>query len=499
MSVAKIIEITAGSSKSFEDAVATGISRASDSLDEVQGAWIKEQKVKVDEGEGRRVPGHDDGDLPAQGRQEEVAAGAARGHGGRGPRGARRRPGLTGALGFASAAAYPVEERCALPRRRAPGGKAAVISNHLVAMLRDRVRRGAGRTALLDVGAGSPAEWPRLSWAGLGAQVDAVARALVELGVPELGRVAIWSANRMAWTVADLGILSARGTTVPIYASSTSAQAGYLLDEAAIDVLFVGGQTQYDRALALGRARLLVAFDPSVRFGPGPRSLRFEELLALGRRPGARRRGRGAARARHAGGPGDPHLHLGHDRRAARRHAHPRQLRRLLRRARRAPAGDRRCRPLALLPAAGARLRADLDLLRPLPRHDQPLPFRPGAGAGSHGRRAADDPVRRAALLREAPRRHPAQGRRRLARPPPALPLGGGDRRAGRRARTPGTLGSAAPEARPRPCRRARAEEAARGDRRLRPLLPLRRRADLARARGVLRRGRAAHRRTATA
>ena len=159
--------------------------------------------------------------------------------------------------------------------------------------------------------------------------------------------------------------------------------------------------------------------------------------------PGARRRSRGAARARHAGGPGDAHLHLGHDRRAARRHAHPRQLRRLLRRARRAPAGDRRGRPLALLPAAGARLRADLDLLRPLPRHDQPLPRRPGAGAGSHGRRTADDPVRRAALLREAPRRHPAQGRRRLARPPPALPLGGGDRRAGRRARTPGTLGAA--------------------------------------------------------
>ncbi len=47
MSVAKVIEITSGSTKSFEDAVANGIARASDSLDEVQGAWIKEQKVKV--------------------------------------------------------------------------------------------------------------------------------------------------------------------------------------------------------------------------------------------------------------------------------------------------------------------------------------------------------------------------------------------------------------------------------------------------------------------
>jgi flavin-binding protein dodecin len=50
MSVAKIIEITAASTKSFEDAVATGISRANSSLEEVQGAWIAEQKVKVTKG-----------------------------------------------------------------------------------------------------------------------------------------------------------------------------------------------------------------------------------------------------------------------------------------------------------------------------------------------------------------------------------------------------------------------------------------------------------------
>ena len=160
-----------------------------------------------------------------------------------------------------------------------------MTSNHLVAMLRDRVRRGGERTALVAVGPGSPAGWPRLSWAALGEQVDAVARALIELGVPELGRVAIWSANRMEWTVADFGILSARATPVPIYATSTSAQAGYILDEGGIEVVFVGGQTQYDRAVELGHGRVLVALDPAVRFAPGPRSLRFDELLALGRSP----------------------------------------------------------------------------------------------------------------------------------------------------------------------------------------------------------------------
>ncbi len=50
MSVAKVTEITATSTKSFEDAIQTGLSRASKTLDNVQGAWVKEQKVHWDGG-----------------------------------------------------------------------------------------------------------------------------------------------------------------------------------------------------------------------------------------------------------------------------------------------------------------------------------------------------------------------------------------------------------------------------------------------------------------
>jgi dodecin len=45
MSVAKVTEITSASNKSFEDAIVTGIARAEKTLDGIQGAWIKEQKV----------------------------------------------------------------------------------------------------------------------------------------------------------------------------------------------------------------------------------------------------------------------------------------------------------------------------------------------------------------------------------------------------------------------------------------------------------------------
>ena len=50
MSVAKVTEISATSSKSFEDALQQGITRASKTLRNVRGAWIKEQHVRCDDG-----------------------------------------------------------------------------------------------------------------------------------------------------------------------------------------------------------------------------------------------------------------------------------------------------------------------------------------------------------------------------------------------------------------------------------------------------------------
>ena len=57
MSVAKVIELTSTSAKSFEDAIQKGIARANKTLKNVEGAWIKEQKVMVKDGKinGYRV------------------------------------------------------------------------------------------------------------------------------------------------------------------------------------------------------------------------------------------------------------------------------------------------------------------------------------------------------------------------------------------------------------------------------------------------------------
>jgi flavin-binding protein dodecin len=49
MAVARVTEITSSSKKSFEDAMLVGIDRATRTLENVTGAWIKDQEVVIDD------------------------------------------------------------------------------------------------------------------------------------------------------------------------------------------------------------------------------------------------------------------------------------------------------------------------------------------------------------------------------------------------------------------------------------------------------------------
>src|SRR5262245_57613816 len=55
MSVARVTEITSESGRSFEDAIRQGIRRANATLRNVSGAWVKEQKIDVEDG---RITGY---------------------------------------------------------------------------------------------------------------------------------------------------------------------------------------------------------------------------------------------------------------------------------------------------------------------------------------------------------------------------------------------------------------------------------------------------------
>ena len=50
MAVVKVIEISCSSPTSFQDAIEQGIARASKTVKNIQGAWVNEEKVKVEDG-----------------------------------------------------------------------------------------------------------------------------------------------------------------------------------------------------------------------------------------------------------------------------------------------------------------------------------------------------------------------------------------------------------------------------------------------------------------
>jgi flavin-binding protein dodecin len=50
MSVARITEISSTPNESFEDAIAQGVLRASETLHGIRSAWVKEQEVQIESG-----------------------------------------------------------------------------------------------------------------------------------------------------------------------------------------------------------------------------------------------------------------------------------------------------------------------------------------------------------------------------------------------------------------------------------------------------------------
>lgn len=50
MSVARVTEITAGSNSGFKEAIEEGLKRAGKTLDNIEGAWVKDMKVRCKNG-----------------------------------------------------------------------------------------------------------------------------------------------------------------------------------------------------------------------------------------------------------------------------------------------------------------------------------------------------------------------------------------------------------------------------------------------------------------
>lgn len=132
------------------------------------------------------------------------------------------------------------------------------------------------------------AQWLPISWNQFSQTVKEVANAMVGLGICEQENIAIFSQNKPECLYVDFASFANRAVTVPLYATSSSAQVRYIINDAQIRYLFVGEQYQYDAAFSVfgfcQSLQQLIIFDRSVvKDARDLSSIYFDELLEMGK------------------------------------------------------------------------------------------------------------------------------------------------------------------------------------------------------------------------
>ena len=130
-------------------------------------------------------------------------------------------------------------------------------------------------------------QWKSVTWREVSNTVHQAANALVALGVKEQENIGIFSQNKPECLYADFAGHANRTVSVPLYATSSAAQAQYIVDDAQIRFLFVGEQYQYEVAFSIlglcPSLEKLILFDRKIQKNErDTTSIYFDEFLQMG-------------------------------------------------------------------------------------------------------------------------------------------------------------------------------------------------------------------------
>ena len=106
------------------------------------------------------------------------------------------------------------------------------------AVFQNRVLQYGDKTLVLFKN--SQGVWEEISWNQMNAMVRDLGMFLINRGVQPGDKVALFSPNRYEWWVADLAIISVGAVNVPIYATNSSEESRYIIDNSDAKKCFVG-------------------------------------------------------------------------------------------------------------------------------------------------------------------------------------------------------------------------------------------------------------------
>ncbi|MGW8194761.1 MAG: AMP-dependent synthetase/ligase, partial [Desulforhopalus sp.] len=130
------------------------------------------------------------------------------------------------------------------------------------AVLRANATKYSDKTAISYKKSG---QFHSLTYKELYERVLLLARGLRKSGMNPGDNVAILSENRLGWAISDFGIQAAGGVVVPIYATNTAKQAGYVINHCGARIVFCSTKGQYEKLLSIKNeipgVELIISYD----------------------------------------------------------------------------------------------------------------------------------------------------------------------------------------------------------------------------------------------
>jgi len=127
--------------------------------------------------------------------------------------------------------------------------------------------------------------WVGISWTDFGDKIQNLSKALLNYGIKEHQNIAIFAENMPEWIIADIAIMSIRGVTVPIYATNSQNEVEYIVNDAEINLVFVGGQAEYDKALQISKTnsnlKYIVSLSEDIKIENNENSIHLNDFLVL--------------------------------------------------------------------------------------------------------------------------------------------------------------------------------------------------------------------------
>lgn len=150
-----------------------------------------------------------------------------------------------------------------------------------------RLRKKFGSKRIIRYQKKDNGPWYNLNGEEFSERCLLAAKALVDENIKEGERVGFYTQNSVDALSSEIGLFMVRGTSVPLYATSSPDQVEFILRDAGIEVLFVWEQYQYNNAWEVqkrtGLLRRIIVLEPNVLLHPEDTiSLKYEEFIRRG-------------------------------------------------------------------------------------------------------------------------------------------------------------------------------------------------------------------------